>query len=225
MIANRTTVKAYRLQDKADEWAAEVVDDYRKKGVRGIGKIYTANISALAINVLPLFGCAIVGAWLLFRGFFSAEGFVSAVMLASVATEELLALPNIMVNFPSGVVAADRLFELWDLPAETGGEEAAVTYGGAVVFDNVTFRYPEQDEKDPPLLDGLCFSVNRGEKVALVGIPAAAKYGAQADYGAVPPARGHGGGAWPPGEKLGSRNPARAYERVAAGRLCVQRLH
>ncbi|MBN1777240.1 MAG: ABC transporter ATP-binding protein [Clostridiales bacterium] len=168
LIQNRTTVKAYRLQNKADEWVEETVEDYRKKGIRGIGKIYTANISALVINVLPLFGCAIVGAWLLFVGGMSAEGFVIAVMLASTATEELLRLPNVLVNFPSGVVAADRLFELWDLPEETGGEETGGG-GAAVVFDHVSFRYAEQDENDPPLLNDLSFTVQPGEKIALVG--------------------------------------------------------
>jgi len=169
LIQNRTTVKAYRLQKRADSWVDTTVEDYRKKGVRGIGKIYTVNISALAINVLPLFGCAIVGASLLFRGQLSAEGFVMAVMLASVATGELLKLPNVMVNFPSGVVAADRLFEIWDLPAETAGTVTQGEPGAAVEFENVTFRYPGQDEADAPLLDSLSFSVRPGEKVALVG--------------------------------------------------------
>lgn len=169
LVSNRTTVKAYRLQKMADQWVGEAVEDYRKKGVRGIGKIYTSNIPSLAVNVLPLFGCAIVGALLLYRGQFSADGFVTAVMLASVATEELLKLPNVMINFPSGVVAADRLFELWDLPAETGGAETKPAPGAAVAFDNVAFRYPEQDAAEAPLLNGLSFTVREGEKVALVG--------------------------------------------------------
>ncbi|MFH1880621.1 MAG: ABC transporter ATP-binding protein [Bacillota bacterium] len=169
LIQNRTTLKAYRLQNKSDEWVDEVVEDYRKKGVRGIGKIYTANISALAINVLPLFGCAIVGAWLLFDGLFTADGFVVAMMLASVATDELLKLPNVLVNYPSGIVAAGRLFELWDLPGERGGGETEALDGAAVVFDSVTFRYAEQDKDEPPLLNGLSFTVKPGEKVALVG--------------------------------------------------------
>lgn len=170
LISNRITVKAYRLQKKADAWVDEVVEDYRKKGIRGIGKIYTANFSALAINVLPMFGCAIVGALLLFRGLFSVDSFIMAMMLASLSTEELLRLPNVLVNFPSGVVAADRLFELWELPAETGGAETVVArHGPAVAFKDVTFRYPEQDAAEPPLLNGLSFSVRPGEKVALVG--------------------------------------------------------
>lgn len=169
LIQNRTTVKAYRLQNKTDQWVEEVVEDYRKKGVKGIGRIYASNIPALAINVLPLFGCAITGAHLLFMGLFTADAFVTTVMLAFVATDELLKLPNVMVNFPSGVVAASRLFELWDLPAEAGGTETAAKPGPAVEFSNVSFRYAEQDEAEPPLLDGLSFSVQPGEKVALVG--------------------------------------------------------
>ncbi len=169
LIQNRTTIKAYRLQDKADQWTEEVVEDYRKKGVRGIGKIYTANISALVINVLPMFGCAIVGAMLLFRGESSIELFVIAIILASSATEELLRLPNVLVNFPSGVVAADRLFAIWDMDKEKSGTETTPANGPAVQFDNVSFRYAEQDEAEPPLLNGLSFTVNPGEKVALVG--------------------------------------------------------
>ena len=102
LVQNRTTVKAYRLQKKADQWMGEAVEDYRKKGVRGIGKIYTSNIPALAINVLPLFGCAIVGACLLYRGQFSADGFVTAVMLASVATERTFEAPQRYGQLPFG---------------------------------------------------------------------------------------------------------------------------
>ena len=168
LIQNRATVKAYRLQNKTEQWVEEAVEDYRKKGVKGIGRIYASNIPALAINVLPLFGCAITGAHLLFTGLFTADAFVTTVMLAFVATDELLKLPNVMVNFPSGVVAASRLFELWDLPPETGGAQTEAKPGPAVAFDNVTFRYAEQDA-EPPLLSGLSFTVNPGEKVALVG--------------------------------------------------------
>lgn len=169
LIQNRSTVKAYRLQKKADQWVDETAEDYYQKGVKGIGRIYTSNIPALAINVLPLFGCAITGALLLYGGQFTADAFVTAILLASVATDELLKLPNVMINYPSGVVAASRLFELWDLPAETGGPETQVKPGPAVEFREVVFRYAEQDAAEPPLLDGLSFSVQPGEKVALVG--------------------------------------------------------
>ncbi|HPF87469.1 MAG TPA: ABC transporter ATP-binding protein [Candidatus Limiplasma sp.] len=169
LIVNRTTVKAYRLEDKADAWVGEAAEDYRRKGVRGIGKIYTANISALAINVLPMFGCALMGAYLAYHGLFTIDKFVVALMLASVATEELLKLPNILVNYPSGIVAGGRLFELWDLPKEKGGTQTEPQSGPAVTFTDVVFRYPDQDAADAPLLDGITFTVQRGEKVALVG--------------------------------------------------------
>ncbi|HPJ02117.1 MAG TPA: ABC transporter ATP-binding protein [Candidatus Limiplasma sp.] len=169
LIQNRTTIKAYRLQKKADQWTEEAVEDYRKKGIRGIGKVYTANISALVINVLPMFGAAIVGAGLLFQGQFAIESFVITIILASSATSELLRLPNVLVNFPSGVVAGDRLFAMWDLPGEAGGTQTEAGAEQAVSFENVSFRYAEQDESDPPLLRDLSFTVKPGEKVALVG--------------------------------------------------------
>ena len=169
VIQNRATVKAYRLEKTAEAWVDETVEDYRKKGVRGIGKIYTANMSALVLNVLPMFGCAIMGAFLVFHGRLAMDALVVALMLASVATEELLKLPNILVNYPSGVVAGSRLFALWDLPEETGGGQTAAKPGPAIMFDRVVFRYPGQDDTEPPLLDGVSFTVRAGEKVALVG--------------------------------------------------------
>lgn len=168
IISNRTTLKAYGLQRKADEWADEKIEDFRRKGVRGIGLMYITTLPSLFVNCLPLLSCSGVGAVLVHSGALSIQGFVSASLLAQIATNELLNLPNVFVNMPSCLVAAGRLFEIWDIPEEQNGSNKTDSDRLVVSFENVSFQY-NAGEEETLVLDDLSFSVKEGEKVALVG--------------------------------------------------------
>ncbi|MCP5206551.1 MAG: ABC transporter ATP-binding protein/permease [Hahellaceae bacterium] len=66
------------------------------------------------------------------------------------------------------LVNIERLFGLLDKQSkviEVADAKALVVGGGSVRFDNVTFSYSD----DRPLLNGISFAVNPGEKVAIVG--------------------------------------------------------
>jgi ATP-binding cassette subfamily B protein len=66
------------------------------------------------------------------------------------------------------LVNIERLFGLLDKQSkviEVADAKALVVGGGSVRFDNVTFSYSD----DRPLLNGISFVVNPGEKVAIVG--------------------------------------------------------
>lgn len=170
LITNRVMLKAYRLQGKANEWADEKIENYRRKGIKGLGIMYVTSAPGLFVNSLPLFCSAAVGAYLVYRNGLSIQGFVSAFMLALVATEELLKLPNLFVNLPDSLVSAGRLFQLWDIPDEKDGSKESGSARDAVVeFSDVTFRYPDASEDTPPVSNHLNFTVRAGERVALVG--------------------------------------------------------
>lgn len=164
LISNRTTIKAYRLQSKADEWMMEKTEDYRRKGNRGIGMIYAASVPGLFVNCLPMLGCMAVGAYLVYYGSLTVQGFVSVFMLAQVATYELVNLPNVFINLPTCLASARRMFELLDIAPEPSGSTKAATGKTVVEFNDVSFGY-----NDTTVLNGLTFSVAEGEKVALVG--------------------------------------------------------
>ncbi|HEU4319299.1 MAG TPA: ABC transporter ATP-binding protein [Acidimicrobiia bacterium] len=80
-----------------------------------------------------------------------------------------------MVNLlQSGVASAERVFELLDEDEEPSDQHMGTIEGetrGAVVFENVSFRY----DPDRPLIEDLSMKVEPGEMVAIVGPTGAGK--------------------------------------------------
>lgn len=80
-----------------------------------------------------------------------------------------------MVNLlQSGVASVERVFELLDAesrPRDTGSGEKATVAHGRVAFEDVSFRYVE----DQPLIENVSFHVDPGETVAIVGPTGAGK--------------------------------------------------
>ncbi|MGZ8786118.1 MAG: ABC transporter ATP-binding protein [Acidimicrobiia bacterium] len=73
-----------------------------------------------------------------------------------------------MINLlQSGVASAERVFELLDAeeePAEDGITGTPAVAQGSVAFENVSFRY----EEDQPLIEDVSFHVDPGQTVAIV---------------------------------------------------------
>jgi len=80
-----------------------------------------------------------------------------------------------MVNLlQSGVASVERVFELLDAesePAEDGDARRPSVTHGRVAFDEVSFRYLE----DQPLIENVSFHVDPGQTVAIVGPTGAGK--------------------------------------------------
>jgi subfamily B ATP-binding cassette protein MsbA len=71
--------------------------------------------------------------------------------------------------------SVERVFEILDTPAaivDAPGARALPGFRDRIVFDRVSFHYPEQDE---PVVRDISFDVRRGELVALVGMSGAGK--------------------------------------------------
>jgi ATP-binding cassette subfamily B protein len=75
------------------------------------------------------------------------------------------------------VGASERLFEILEEPAEISSEEAANTpaaaISGNISYQDVHFSYPSRS--DLPVLKGISFHIQAGEKIALVGYSGAGK--------------------------------------------------
>ncbi len=88
-------------------------------------------------------------------------------------TQPLTQVASMANLLQSGVASAERVFELLDAEEEPveSGHRTDVEQRGEVVFENVDFRYAD----DEPLIEDLSLSVTPGQTVAIVGPTGAGK--------------------------------------------------
>ncbi|MCL2865005.1 MAG: ABC transporter ATP-binding protein/permease [Lachnospiraceae bacterium] len=81
-------------------------------------------------------------------------------------------LGRVLTDTGKAQVASNRVYEVLETAAESDNENA-VDYDlkGDIVFDDVSFAY----EKDKKILDGLSFTVKKGETIAILGATGAGK--------------------------------------------------
>jgi ATP-binding cassette subfamily B protein len=89
-------------------------------------------------------------------------------------TQPVTQLASMVNLLQSGVASAERVFELLDAEEEAPDDHHPEIVGerrGRVVFENVAFRYDE----DQPLIEDLSLTVEPGQQVAIVGPTGAGK--------------------------------------------------
>ena len=131
----------------------------------------------LSFIIFALFGTITFVVWygarMLARGEIDWTNFASFILFSIFVGASLGSFPEIISQVQQTAGATDRLRELLDLPPErTDGDDTA-TLGGAIAFDHVSFQYPSRP--DVRVLENLNFSVEPGQRVALVGPSGAGK--------------------------------------------------
>ncbi len=97
-------------------------------------------------------------------------GFIAAIGAAS---PEVRALGTLNSVTNEGLAALDRIYAVLDAPDEVADKADATkleNIEGRIAFDNVFFSYGDQ-----PVLNGLSFSAEKGQTIALVGPSGAGK--------------------------------------------------
>ena len=129
----------------------------------------TAIVVRKLIQWIPNIISAIYAVWLVSRGEVSLGGLVAFILILSKFVDAYTGLPFAMVDASTGMVSVDRVEKILATEEEPSGEgiaDAAVLAAENVIaFDQVDFAYHEE----VPVLQGLTFSVKKGENIAFVG--------------------------------------------------------
>ncbi|MDU5503657.1 MAG: ABC transporter ATP-binding protein [Anaerococcus vaginalis] len=94
----------------------------------------------------------------------------------------IIATVNRLVEFTDqyqkGITGIERFNEVINMKSDIFDKKDAkklTDVKGKISFDHVYFKYPDQDENDPWILEDISFDINVGENIALVGPSGAGK--------------------------------------------------
>lgn len=129
----------------------------------------TAIVVRKLIQWLPNIISAIYAVWLVSREEVSLGGLVAFILILSKFVDAYTGLPFAMVDASTGMVSVDRVEKILTTEEEPSGEgiadAALLPAENVIAFDQVDFAYHEE----VPVLQGLTFSVKKGENIAFVG--------------------------------------------------------
>ncbi|MFB7507051.1 ATP-binding cassette domain-containing protein [Streptomyces broussonetiae] len=168
------TVKSFCTEDyeaeRIDRLSGEVQDSSQRTDrstIRHAETVRVCTTSSMAATLL-IGGRAVLDGSLPFEVFSPLIGLPQMVLL------RMNRLGSIVDQYQRTITAYDRVQRLRALPVETNGTEGPLDVEevhGEIVFDGVTFAYPDR----PPALEDLSLTIPAGQVTALVGATGSGK--------------------------------------------------
>jgi subfamily B ATP-binding cassette protein MsbA len=161
-ISGQRIVKIFGAQDYEDQRFAKVVIDNRKLELRSAR---ITGLNSFVIEVLAGLALSLVIYYALGR--FSAGEFTAFMGALLMLISPIKHITAANEDFQIGLAAAQSVFEVIDASIEVDeGKGHLEKIKGSIAFEHVSLRYEGAKRL---ALDDLNFTVNPGEKVALVG--------------------------------------------------------
>ncbi|MFJ7725929.1 ABC transporter ATP-binding protein [Neobacillus sp. NPDC097160] len=173
-ISGIEVVKAFNHEDKVVEEFETVNTKLRDVGLKA--QVWSGFLMPImnVINNLGFAIVAVIGGILAVKSLITVGAIASFITYSRQFVRPLNDLANIFNILQSGVVGAERVFEIIDEQEEPADSPNAVPLEnpkGHVVFENVSFGY----RPDVPILKNVSFEANVGSSTALVGPTGAGK--------------------------------------------------
>jgi subfamily B ATP-binding cassette protein MsbA len=168
MVASVKLVRAYVAEEFEVARFRRLADLYR---MRVFG---TQAASTLTSPISEIFaGVVLVLLLLLGISQLRPEVFIAFIVLALRLMSPVKAVAQYPTTMAGAVAAADRVFEVLDLPSDEGDAPDAVpaTFHDRIEYRGVSFAY----DGGPPVLQEVSFDARRGQVVAIVGPSGAGK--------------------------------------------------
>jgi len=169
------SVKAFHNEPNEETRYGNALSRYIHAVIKGVH--YRAAFISFIIFVL--FGTITLVMWygarMLADGAIGTTEFTRFILFSIFIGASLGSLPEIIANFSKAMGASDRICEILDEDMEEANPEG-ISEGrlaGAVEVRDLHFAYPSRE--DVTVLDGLGFSCQPGERIALVGGSGAGK--------------------------------------------------
>jgi ATP-binding cassette, subfamily B, bacterial len=192
-VAGALLVKLFGRPDNEAARFGERAQRVRDIGIQSAMYSRTFFVAMLLVASLAQALTYGLGGWLAVSGAVTAGTVVTLALLLTRLYGPLTALSNVRVDVMSALVSFDRVFEVLDLRSgiEERPDAVAIPAGsGRIDFRDVHFRYPSASEvslatledvatldrtESAPVLNGVDFTVEPGQMVALVGPSGAGK--------------------------------------------------
>ena len=160
------TVKSYGLESKMDckfgahvDYVSEVEIENEKYNIKMIAVRYIGDI-------LPMVMMLSVGTVLVSYRIISPGSVIAFSTLCGSVRSLLEISNNIVRTYRSSMATCERVYEILDLPEETSGKVMCENCESPVVcVQGLSFAY----DAGVPVLNDISFTVQRGQRVALVG--------------------------------------------------------
>jgi len=168
-LQNIETVKSMSMAGKMQwEWEESTGEIAEKNLKSRLLSSSIPNITNLLIQLNTVF-VVVFGVYLIQEFELTMGGLIAVVILTSRTVAPMGQAAALITNYSDAKTSYDTLNDIISQPAERpAGKEflERPNITGKIEFKNVTFTYPEADI---PALDDVSFTIEAGEKVAIIG--------------------------------------------------------